>query len=1018
MTKKLLLYGSSYDIIMLYEYATTNDTEGSILKRIIKQSVSVLLVLVLLISLLPNLTLPVSAASYQYNWGKRGTVATELSSKALSWYSRYGVTYDELAALSGSSAITSTPSSALYKELQSLMRSAHSYTNSYKENNSLLAYTDCQNGGGAISSFYSGASIGPSWNGTWNKEHTWPNSKGLGGSDEDDVMMIRPTKTSENSNRGNTAYGKSSGYYHPNQESDKDGNYNSISSGELDLRGDCARICLYIYVRWGNTGKMWGTGGVMESKAVLLEWMAADPVDTWELGRNDSVQSITGTRNVFVDYPELAFELFEADMPAMQTPSGVGSTVKHKVTAQSSNNAQGTVSVDGYTITATPAAGYQVEGYELISGTATVARSGNVFTVTPSSDCTVQINFAPRKQVTVYFDENGLVVSSQTQYSSDPLILPGCVQEPAEGYNFIGWVEQQTEETTTKPGTVYSAGDTYYPTSNATLYALYSYMEPSDDIGYCLVESASQLQIGTSVIIASATSNYALSTTQNESNRGRASVTKDGNALSFDDAAGVAVLTLGAGATNGTYSFYCPENTGYLYCSSTSAVNALNTQSALDANASFAITVKADGTCDVVAQSEGISRNQLKYSSISRWFACYASGQNDIALYVHGTVDMPVYSTQYDDGELRIVKQPQDITAGLNKAEELSVSARGLGLPYQWQYRTSATGNWKNSPATGNDTATLQLSATSTRDGYQYRCVITDELNNTVTTSAATLKVVSMKITKQPISTYLPIGETAKFTVATNSTGLTYQWQYRTSSTGTWKNASAAGNQKKTVNVPVTASRDGYQYRCVVKDQYGNKAISSAAILNAVVLKITTQPSTKYLPTGKTAKFTVKATGTGLSYQWQYRTSSTGSWIASPAAGNATATVSVPVTNGRNGYQYRCMITDTYDNVIYSEAATLKVVRLQITAQPVNKAVVAGKTAAFTVTASGNGLTYQWQYRTSAAGSWKNTSATGNKTATLKIPATASRNGYQYRCVITDQYGNVIRSNTATLTVK
>ena len=67
---------------------------------------------------------------------------------------------------------------------------------------------------------------------------------------------------------------------------------------------------------------MWGTSGVMESKSVLLEWVEEDPVDTWELGRNDSVESITGTRNVFVDYPELAFVLFGEEIPNMTTPSG------------------------------------------------------------------------------------------------------------------------------------------------------------------------------------------------------------------------------------------------------------------------------------------------------------------------------------------------------------------------------------------------------------------------------------------------------------------------------------------------------------------------------------------------------------------------------------------------------------------------------------------------------------------------------------------------------------------------
>ena len=44
--------------------------------------------------------------------------------------------------------------------------------------------------------------------------------------------------------------------------------------------------------------------------------------------------------------------------------------------------------------------------------------------------------------------------------------------------------------------------------------------------------------------------------------------------------------------------------------------------------------------------------------------------------------------------------------------------------------------------------------------------------------------------------------------------------------------------------------------------------------------------------------------------------------------------------------------------------------------------------------------------------------ATGCKTATLSIEATAGRNGYQYRCVITDATGATVNSSAATLTVK
>ena len=295
------------------------------MSNLMKRAIAMLLVLASCICFIPAVSVSASAADVSYvydgetvyNWGTRGEVANFLSPNAEKFYDS-NLSYDELSAYSGGTGKSDAPNSALYRALKDVMVGAHSYVTSYNATRSLFQYTDCEGSGGKISSFYSGKKIGPGWDGgsSWNREHTWPNSKGLGGSDEDDIMMLRPTSTSENSSRGNTAYGESAGYYHPNSE----------SGGNYDLRGDVARIFLYVYVRWGNVGSTaWGSGGVMESVDVLLEWIEEDPVDTWELGRNDSVESITGTRNVFVDYPELAFLLFGEKIPDdMTTPSGYG----------------------------------------------------------------------------------------------------------------------------------------------------------------------------------------------------------------------------------------------------------------------------------------------------------------------------------------------------------------------------------------------------------------------------------------------------------------------------------------------------------------------------------------------------------------------------------------------------------------------------------------------------------------------------------------------------------------------
>ena len=204
-----------------------------------KRGLSLMLVLVMVISLLSGLTINVDAASYSYNQGQRGVTATSLTESAEDFYAEWGTTYEILSALSGSSSLSSVPNSALYKELKSMMIAQHDYETSYADTKDFYRYTDCQNGGGKISSFYSGKEIGPDWDGgsTWNREHTWPNSKGLGGNDENDIMMLRPTSSSENSSRGNKAYGKSAGYYNPNSE----------SGGKYDVRGDVARIFLYVF---------------------------------------------------------------------------------------------------------------------------------------------------------------------------------------------------------------------------------------------------------------------------------------------------------------------------------------------------------------------------------------------------------------------------------------------------------------------------------------------------------------------------------------------------------------------------------------------------------------------------------------------------------------------------------------------------------------------------------------------------------------------------------------------------
>ena len=87
----------------------------------------------------------------------------------------------------------------------------------------------------------------------------------------------------------------------------------------------------------------------------------------------------------------------------------------------------------------------------------------------------------------------------------------------------------------------------------------------------------------------------------------------------------------------------------------------------------------------------------------------------------------------------------------------------------------------------------------------------------------------------------------------------------------------------------------------------------------------------------------------------------------------------------------------------------------KITKQPQNQTVSAGQKATFKVTASGDGLKYQWYYLKPGETAWTKVSTNGTS-ATYSLTAAARHNGYSYRCTVKNAAGSV-DSDIATLTV-
>ena len=173
---------------------------------------------------------------------------------------------------------------------------------------------------------------------------------------------------------------------------------------------------------------------------------------------------------------------------------------------------------------------------------------------------------------------------------------------------------------------------------------------------------------------------------------------------------------------------------------------------------------------------------------------------------------------------------------------------------------------------------------------------------------------------------------------------------------------------------------------------------------------ITTQPSNQTACVGTNATFSVVATGT---YQWQLNTGS--GWNDISGATSASYTVN-GVTLTQNGYTYRCVVTGQCGST-NSNVVTLTVNALPaITAQPQSLNLCSGSAASFSVTATGAGLSYQWELSTNGGGTY--TPITGATSATYNIAAVAvTDNNNMYRCVVTGTCAPAATSSAATLLV-
>jgi len=273
-------------------------------------------------------------------------------------------------------------------------------------------------------------------------------------------------------------------------------------------------------------------------------------------------------------------------------------------------------------------------------------------------------------------------------------------------------------------------------------------------------------------------------------------------------------------------------------------------------------------------------------------------------------------------------------------------------------------------------------------------------------------------ITTQPTDQSVVSGTTATFIVAaSNATG--YQWQISTDGGSTFSDIAGATSAGYSTAITVLAD-SGTRYRVVVTGA-GNSVISSAVTLTVtaapIAPSISVHPANQTITEGQDASFSVTASGTSLSYQWQRSTDGGGSFTDVAAATGTTLNLTAAPLSS-NGCQFQVLVSNVTGSIT-SNPATLTVnaaVAPAFTTQPADVTVTEGQNAQFTVAVTGMPApTLQWQVSTNSGGSWSDIVGGTGTTYTAVGPALAN-NGRQFRAVATNSAATV-NSNAAVLTV-
>jgi large repetitive protein len=345
-------------------------------------------------------------------------------------------------------------------------------------------------------------------------------------------------------------------------------------------------------------------------------------------------------------------------------------------------------------------------------------------------------------------------------------------------------------------------------------------------------------------------------------------------------------------------------------------------------------------------------------------------------------------------------------------ATQLSVTATGAGLTYQWYSNTTNSNSGGTSLGAGATSETYTPVTTSPGTLYYYVVVtgtctpaVTSEVSGAVTVNEAPAIIAQPSTATQTLC--LNGTDAAELSVTATGAGLTYQWYSNTTNSNSGGTSLGAGATSETYTPETTTPGTSYYYVVVSGTCTPpiTSEVSGVVTVNEAPA-ITAQPSTNVqtLCTNETAaELSVTASGAGLTYEWYSNTTNSNTGGTSLGAG-ATSSTYTPQTTTPGTLYYYVVVSGACTPAVTSEVSGAVTVNEApaITVQPsasTQTLCLSEAATELSVTATGEGLTYQWYSNTTNSNTGGTSLGTGATSSTY-TPVTSTAGTLYYYAIV------------------